>query len=346
MKQDIIPWPIEKILEHRSVINFPEYQREPNVWQDDKQAKLIDSVLKGIPIPLVFFYINKEKDVVHYDCIDGQQRLQSLYKFFDNDLAITIDNETVTIEDMKKDKRYSPHLDNIKKYKIPISFILEELKVEELTEMFRRLQLGAVLNAGEKLHSMQGAMRDYIFKTKIKHPFIANIGIPSRRFAKEQVLAQICINSFSLSIKSRYQSARYDYLHDFFVQYSDLTKHKVELTRVNETLDILYKYFGDKTKKLQNRAIVLSAYLFAENLSKSNRVVQMEEFVPFYLEFIKVLQQQAKKGLDYDKEYRGVLEFYSAVTQAAFEPYQIERRQTLLNTYFNYWLKNKKIMKN
>jgi len=52
-------------------ITTPDYQRE-FVWTQDQSSLLIDSFLRGLPVPPVFFYVDEDnKNLV----IDGQQRI-------------------------------------------------------------------------------------------------------------------------------------------------------------------------------------------------------------------------------------------------------------------------------
>ncbi|MCY3869096.1 MAG: DUF262 domain-containing protein [Gemmatimonadetes bacterium] len=61
-------------------IIIPDFQRR-FVWKQTQASKLIESFLVGLPVPAVFFYRerNSQKDLV----IDGQQRLKSIFYYFD-----------------------------------------------------------------------------------------------------------------------------------------------------------------------------------------------------------------------------------------------------------------------
>lgn len=56
----------------------PNFQRR-YVWSRNQASLLIDSFLRGLPIPAVFFYINEDNTA---QIIDGQQRVMSIYYFF------------------------------------------------------------------------------------------------------------------------------------------------------------------------------------------------------------------------------------------------------------------------
>lgn len=58
----------------------PGFQRN-SVWQKKDQQMLIDSILKGMPLPSLFFWENKTGRKVVYAAIDGKQRIESLLAF-------------------------------------------------------------------------------------------------------------------------------------------------------------------------------------------------------------------------------------------------------------------------
>src|SRR5690606_25040395 len=62
----------------------PEYQRGA-VWSRAQQKKLIDSILRGYPIPLIYLhYIKKQVAGMQredLEIIDGQQRIRAMYDF-------------------------------------------------------------------------------------------------------------------------------------------------------------------------------------------------------------------------------------------------------------------------
>lgn len=60
----------------------PSYQRH-YVWDAKKASLLIESILLGIPIPII--YLAEDQDN-HVNVIDGQQRLTSLFSFIDGKL--------------------------------------------------------------------------------------------------------------------------------------------------------------------------------------------------------------------------------------------------------------------
>jgi Protein of unknown function DUF262 len=62
----------------------PEYQRRL-VWDTEKKSRFIESLLMNIPVPPIFLY---ETDLNRYEVMDGQQRLNTILEFYDNNLVL------------------------------------------------------------------------------------------------------------------------------------------------------------------------------------------------------------------------------------------------------------------
>ena len=61
-------------------LRIPDFQRR-YVWRQQQASRLIESFLLGLPVPGIFLYRDKESQQLLV--IDGQQRLMSLFGFFD-----------------------------------------------------------------------------------------------------------------------------------------------------------------------------------------------------------------------------------------------------------------------
>lgn len=58
----------------------PGFQRD-SVWKENDRAKLIDSILRGWPMPSIFVHRREDRGKIIYDVIDGKQRLESILMF-------------------------------------------------------------------------------------------------------------------------------------------------------------------------------------------------------------------------------------------------------------------------
>ena len=78
---------------------------------------------------------------------------------------------------------------------------------------------------------------------------------------------------------------------------------------------------------------------------KKKKFDELETFVKFYLKFLEKLAQQARKGLDYDPEYRQLLDFQYYIYQTAVAKLSIEKRHEVLEEYFKHYLTTGEIKK-
>ena len=70
---------------HKYVVD-KTYQRPADAWSLEDNQCLIDTILRGKPMPMFFLNYISEQDV--YYIVDGQQRLNTITKFYDNEIKI------------------------------------------------------------------------------------------------------------------------------------------------------------------------------------------------------------------------------------------------------------------
>lgn len=356
MKKRNDSWTIEDIRKNIKTIEFPEYQREPIVWSLIKKQRLIDSILRDFDIASIYLF---RKEDGTFDCIDGRQRINAIMSYLgeneidteDNGFHLKISNEI--FDDAGKfqgvdDKRFSvlqpEWQDKIKNYKINVVEIYSVDNEEELNLLFLRLQLGSILNAGEKLHAMTGDMRDYVFNDIGKHNVLAEIKIPYRRYAREQVAAQIALNYFSKEETNEFHRSRYLDLQEFFKEQNKFTESdSTRVKEINSILDVVYSNFKGKLKLVSNRAITVSIFLSVSDLIKQEKEQEIGQFVDFFIKFMRTLKWQISKGVQMDPPYYDLLKFQTHVTQAAGEKYAIRNRHNFWQEYFYKYKETKAI---
>jgi len=74
-----------KYEDRKTVVLDPDFQRE-NVWTTNQKSELIESILMGIPLPVMYFAEDKYGNL---QVIDGRQRLTALFEFLNNKFRIT-----------------------------------------------------------------------------------------------------------------------------------------------------------------------------------------------------------------------------------------------------------------
>ena len=352
-------WKVEEFIEKRGVVSYPEYQREPNVWDLVKKQKLIDSMLREIDISSIYLY---DTGGGYYDCVDGRQRLNAILSFADLNLAdeqyngfpITILNEIYedgpeleSIKDMRLGELPDVFKKKFMNYEISVVILSEVDNPLELNLFFLRLQLGLILNSGEKLNAMAGEMRDTIFKEFKNNPVFEAINVRYRRFTKEQIAAQIVLNYFSKIYTGNYHKSRYVDLLQFFKEKAVLKDQDRQLIKqIRYNLDFIEKTFGDKLWLVNNKALMVSMFLFVSKLIDEKRNAEIERFSEFFAKLIKTIRWQIPLGVTMDRPYTYIaLDFQTYVTQAADEKRAIEKREEFLAREFDYFSSNHGIIK-
>lgn len=121
------------------IITDPDYQRK-YVYDDKRASCLIESILIGIPIPVI--YLAEEEDGV-YSVIDGQQRITSFVRFLKNEFPLTGLKRLKSLNGL-----YFRQLEKSLQRRLslkPLSTVCIERDSQNLKyEIFSRLNLGAV----------------------------------------------------------------------------------------------------------------------------------------------------------------------------------------------------------
>jgi uncharacterized protein DUF262 len=338
MKRRVEDWSVEKLHKARAKIAFPEYQRQDRLWPDDKKQLLIDSILKDIDIPKLYFNRTRAGE---FEVVDGQQRLWAIWEFLDGVYGLQEGQVGGKFSELPTAAQKS-----IREYSLQVT-VFEEADDDYLRELFLRLQLGLLLVTGEKLNAATGAMKEFVFDELAELPFIAKINIPKRRYAKQTLCAQIAINSFTRAKNKQFARTRYEDLLYFFQEYerpqgSDLDRFEQQTRIIAEVLDDLDKSFGARSKDLANRSYILSIYLVFEDLrvSLTSREAR-HEFVDFVFKLWSRLRAEMSAG--FDRKNRELYVFETKLSSAPGERYQIERRHQLLVEYFVHYQRTGKI---
>ena len=306
------------------------------------------------------------------ECIDGRQRLNAIMSFLarnpvderDNGFALHLDNEISrglptdfdrlnghTFEEIERhanDEASDLHdlatraREAVLGYTVATVSLSETTDDEEFNLQFLRLNLGTLINAGEKLHAMVGAMRDVVFADNGigKHAFFEWVRIPTRRYAKELTAAQVLLQMFSFSELGEFARARHVELQRFLKQYEELDPTHSLIEEARDTLDAMSDGVADAAGYLRNRAVTVSLILLAWQRNVASGELRVERFWAFANNFMERLGSQVEKmkSFNVDSEYQHLVEFQRHLTQAAVERPALTRRQEILSRSLDQWL--------
>jgi hypothetical protein len=140
-------------IEKGSFIMNPDFQRD-FIWPEDKQSKLIESVMMRIPLPV--FYLAEDEDG-RLIVVDGLQRLSTFQRFKKNKLSLKLPDQKEL--NKKKFRDLSPKLQNRIEDCNLILYVID-VKVPERA----RLDIFERVNAGVPLTRQQ--MRNCLYMGK------------------------------------------------------------------------------------------------------------------------------------------------------------------------------------
>lgn len=339
-KRRVEPWPVKDLIskvESGELDLDTEYQRDI-IWSKEKKALLIDSILNDIDIPKIYLaYFAKEK---RYECIDGKQRIASIIEFYNNNLQATAGE-------------YYKNLSNNRiflDYEFAVTIIQNPTK-EEISELFKRLNIGTPLNGGEQINAMRGDLKDFIFKEIGRNgPFVGKVGMKEYRFSREIALAQMVINSLPFRerekefVRARYEDIRAFLERESHKKFDASTKKKI--TKIQTTLKKVEDAFGNDIAKLNRKSAIVSAYLFCELMIEKKKEKDLTKFAEFYLKLLDEMKQQADLIKAYKTPTKKILleEFQKNLQQASVEGYSLKRRQEFLEKAFAHYLKKGEII--
>lgn len=174
---------ISDLLELRKakmLVANPEYQRG-EVWTPAQKKRLVDSVLRGYPIPLIYLHHIATKVAgatrEDFEIIDGQQRITTLSDYKDGAFKLfdpVADAEEARFPSFIQEqpcpwggKTYDELDPSLQKQLLEtkLSVVMIETDISnEARDLFIRLQAGMPLNSQEKRDAWPGNFTEFILK--------------------------------------------------------------------------------------------------------------------------------------------------------------------------------------
>ena len=321
------PYPVSTLCELKDNIDTnPDYQR-PAVWKISNKQLLIDTIIRGLDVPKFYW---KQIDEDHFEVIDGQQRIRTIWEFHDNKFKLAKDADPIDGEEIK-DKFYKDLSIKMKKkftmYLIDVVIVYNTKDDEEIREMFLRLQNGITLKSQEKRNAMVSKMRDFVIICS-KHKFFSEkVGFKDLRFAHQLVSAQMIL----LELNNGPNDIRNSNLNNMYKDQKEFNDNSSEAKKVLKTLDYLNEVFKENTPELKPYYAV-SFYLLISKLLDKYVITNMEDKIfNFFLDFENYRQNEKNKPDEKDPE---IMEFEDKVSHSSDSKSSLEWRHDYFMTRF------------
>lgn len=277
----------------RENIDFgPIYQRYGGLWSKSNKAYLIDSILNEFDIPKIyiadFTYVDTPLNQRNksYAIIDGKQRFEAIFDFFDGKLELSEQFEYSKEPSLKlgglslKDLRanYPKIASDFENFNLSVMSIITD-EEEKINDLFVRLNTSKPLTGAEIRSAMTGQVPKLI-KGIAQHQFFKNrIRFSVKRKQDENVAAKLLLIEFRGGFVDTKK-----YHIDRFVEEgikSESTDFARSAKRVERILDEMADVFNDKDPLLSSSGILNIYYWFFRKYSRDHKNDLREFLVDF-----------------------------------------------------------------
>lgn len=243
VKYDLRDFTVDYLVDayHEDLFFIPAYQRE-FIWPEANKGKFIESVILGLPIPMLFV---ADMSDGRLEIVDGAQRIQTLEAFLSGGLRLTNLSLLPELEGFTVNDLSVPQLRKLKTRALRL-VVLEDGTTEEIRqELFHRINTQSVKARGSEVRrgSLRGAFLDFI-KHCAADPLFRKLCPISPAMIKRREDEELVTRYFCYS--DRYQHFKHDV--DAFVD-SYVEDHREVFDRARlehefkEMLIFVSKYF-------------------------------------------------------------------------------------------------------
>ena len=199
-------------------IFIPEYQRD-FTWESDRQSKLIESIILGLPIPFIFVAENRNSA---WEIVDGSQRIRTIHSFVSNKLRLH------SLQSISELNGYTfEELDETRQGKIlntalRIIVLSEETTDDVKRDMFERINRGSdLLKPMEKRKGIyRGPFNEFVYDYCEKAEKFKSLVLVDRWLSKRQEHEELLLRFIALSETDAYKkginTGISSYLDSFF----------------------------------------------------------------------------------------------------------------------------------
>ena len=257
---------LKNSVDANDIITDPDYQRK-YVYDDKRASCLIESILIGIPIPVI--YLAEEEDGV-YSVIDGQQRITSFVRYLKNEFPLVGLKRLQSLNGL-----YFKQLDKAVQRRLnyqTLSTVCIEKDSQNLKyEIFSRLNLGAVKLRDQEVRNCiyRGSFNDMlkeIANTNIYLPVLFH-DTNTRYSYEERILRFFTLRPMKL--KGTFKVMMNNYME----------------THANDEEEVLKKYKAQYNSLIELVKTVLGedAFFASDQRKKFNGAVYDSIMIPFSL---------------------------------------------------------------
>jgi hypothetical protein len=335
----------------RSYIDMnPSYQRRGRLWSASDKAYLIDSIINGFDIPKLYmadFQLGESplnRSRLPYAIIDGKQRLEAIFDFFDGTLVLNADfvwrtNPSLELGGLSLKDLRAHHASVAEVFATETIDIMSVVtdNEEDINELFVRLNRSKPLTGAEIRNAMAGPVPDVI-RNVAQHPFFSeNIRFSITRAGDYNTAAKIVLFEY---MGKPVSTKRKDL--DGFAGNVDIERGRLELAarRTLDVLDNMQEVFLPRDELLSSAGPVPVYYWLVREMPFENQTVFREFLLAFERERRLSREAQIKGNVD---DEQPVFARYDALNRSINDVGSHAGRFKILRDEFYEWLGNQTV---
>lgn len=270
-------------IEKGSFIMDPDFQRD-FIWQEDKQCKLIESVMMRIPLPVFYLAENKKGQMI---VVDGLQRLSTFRRFVNNELKLKLPHQSEL--NNKYFYELPPKLQNrVEDCSLVLYVIDAKVPARALLDIFERVNGGVPLTRQQMRNCLfSGEATRFLRDESSTEAFLKATGrsLNSKTMRDRELINRFC--AFRLLDVYQYRGDMDDFLAKALNKMNELSRREIDSLRADFRKSMINNYcvygkhaFRKHYSQLDGRSVINASLwdvmstglsLYSETLVEANK---------------------------------------------------------------------------
>lgn len=317
----------------------PSYQRKGGIWTDYDRAFLIDSIINGFDMPKLYLAdFSIQSNILNvsdktYAVIDGKQRMQAIFDFYDDLLALnddieykedpSIDLRGLKFSDLKAN--HSRLASNFENFNIGVMTV-QTSDDSMIRELFDRLNRSKPLTGAEIRNAWASSLVDLIRQLASHSFFQKKIRFSTLRMQDHNSASKLLMKEWDSS-KATKKTDIDDFLLSNSLQFEDVSSAS---DRVSVTLDKMNTIFLDRDPLLTRAGVLTPYYLFLREITGDPFMIRS-----FLLTF-ELARKENRQIARMRESANTDLLLYDRALRSADDPSSVEYCSNTLKDYFYF----------
>ncbi|ARR53735.1 hypothetical protein HY78_10035 [Rhizorhabdus wittichii DC-6] len=331
---------------NRHLIDFdPPYQRRGRLWSARDKAYLIDTIINGFDVPKLYLadfqfgQSSLNSNRLPYAIIDGKQRLEAVFDFFDNQLVLNDDFKLrkdasislggLSLKDIKSN--YASIADDFENAYLDIMSVFAEDE-QDIHEIFVRLNRSKPLTGAEVRNAIVGPVPEVVRMLATHDFFEENIRFGVSRAGDLNAAAKILLFEY----EGKPTATKKNDLDKFANENADKGKLELAGRRAVDNLNYMADIFIPKDILFASAGMFPVYYWFVKGINP--------DYFPIIREYILWFEAERKKNRDRQKGRSGAIDLdrelsrFDTLNRSTNDLQSHIGRVEILDSYLPKWI--------